>query len=78
MLMSRVIADIQPQLLQIVIENWASPLKFIRASRGGYLPEINYKYKMAKLYLYNKVKFLAIIYSFYFSLKKLFKKTPFI
>lgn len=39
----RVIADIRPQLLQKVVENWASRLEFIRASRGGHLPEIIFK-----------------------------------
>lgn len=39
----RVIADIRPQMLQKVVENWASRLEFIRASRGGHLPEIIFK-----------------------------------
>ncbi|GFX62055.1 transposable element Tcb1 transposase [Trichonephila clavipes] len=36
----RVIADIRPQMLQKVIENWTSRLDYIRASRGSPMPEI--------------------------------------
>jgi len=36
----RVIADIRSQLLQKVVENWASRLEFMRASCSGILPEI--------------------------------------
>ncbi|GFU37901.1 hypothetical protein TNCV_1064011 [Trichonephila clavipes] len=36
----RVIADIRPQMLEKVIENWASRLDYIRASRGSPMPEI--------------------------------------
>ncbi|GFT01936.1 transposase [Trichonephila clavipes] len=36
----RVIADIRPQMLEKVIENWTSRLDYIRASRGGHMPEI--------------------------------------
>ncbi|GFW72486.1 DUF4817 domain-containing protein [Trichonephila clavipes] len=36
----RVIADIRPQMLEKVIENWTSRLDYIRASRGSPLPEI--------------------------------------
>ncbi|GFV69922.1 hypothetical protein TNCV_1982891 [Trichonephila clavipes] len=32
----RVIADIRPQMLEKVIENWTSRLDYIRASRGSY------------------------------------------
>ncbi|GFU64172.1 uncharacterized protein TNCV_3745401 [Trichonephila clavipes] len=35
----RVIADIRPQMLGKVIENWTSRLDFIRASRGSHMPE---------------------------------------
>ncbi|GFU87850.1 putative transposable element [Trichonephila clavipes] len=38
----RVIADIRPQMLEKVIENWTSRLDYIRASRGGHMPEIIY------------------------------------
>ncbi|GFW17136.1 transposable element Tc3 transposase [Trichonephila clavipes] len=37
----RVIADIRPQMLKKVIENWASRLDYIRASRGKILPTSN-------------------------------------
>ncbi|GFV30322.1 putative transposable element [Trichonephila clavipes] len=39
----RVIADIRPQMLEKVIENRTSRLVYIRASRGGPLPEIIFK-----------------------------------
>ncbi|GFV69307.1 DUF4817 domain-containing protein [Trichonephila clavipes] len=40
---SRVIADIRPQMLEKVIENWTSRLDYIRASRGSHMPEIIFK-----------------------------------
>ncbi|GFU48525.1 putative transposase [Trichonephila clavipes] len=39
----RVIADIRPQMLEKVIENWTSRLDYIRASHGSPVPEIIYK-----------------------------------
>ncbi|GFT09755.1 DNA-directed RNA polymerase subunit [Trichonephila clavipes] len=36
----RVIADIRPQMLEKVIENWTSRLYYILASRGSHMPEI--------------------------------------
>ncbi|GFX06537.1 transposable element Tc3 transposase [Trichonephila clavipes] len=39
----RVIADIRPQLLEKVIENWTSRLYYIQASRGSHMPEIIFK-----------------------------------
>ncbi|GFU81782.1 hypothetical protein TNCV_3086941 [Trichonephila clavipes] len=39
----RVIADIRPQMLEKVIENWTSILDCIRASRGSPMPEIIFK-----------------------------------
>ncbi|GFU56071.1 uncharacterized protein TNCV_3405341 [Trichonephila clavipes] len=39
----RVIADIPPQMLEKVIENWTSRLDYIRASRGSPMPEIIFK-----------------------------------
>ncbi|GFU27883.1 uncharacterized protein TNCV_449841 [Trichonephila clavipes] len=38
-----VIADIRPQMLGKVIENWTSRLDYIRASRGSPMPEIIFK-----------------------------------
>ncbi|GFX17337.1 putative LOC100569746 [Trichonephila clavipes] len=38
-----VIADIRPQMLEKVIENWTSRLDYIRASRGSHMPEITFK-----------------------------------
>ncbi|GFX13424.1 putative transposable element [Trichonephila clavipes] len=39
----RVIADIRPQMLEKVIENWTSRLDYIRASRGSPMPESIFK-----------------------------------
>ncbi|GFX16796.1 uncharacterized protein TNCV_2517761 [Trichonephila clavipes] len=39
----RVIADIRPQMLEKVIENWTSRLDYIRASRGSPRLEIIFK-----------------------------------
>ncbi|GFX72928.1 rRNA methyltransferase 1, mitochondrial [Trichonephila clavipes] len=39
----RVIADIRPQMLEKVIENWTSRLDYIRASRGSPMLEIIFK-----------------------------------
>ncbi|GFX29962.1 transposable element Tc3 transposase [Trichonephila clavipes] len=39
----RVIANIRPQMLEKVIENWTSRLDYIRASRGSPMPEIIFK-----------------------------------
>ncbi|GFX16304.1 uncharacterized protein TNCV_4705561 [Trichonephila clavipes] len=39
----RVIADIRPQMLEKVIENWTSRLDYIRGSRGSPMPEIIFK-----------------------------------
>ncbi|GFX97687.1 uncharacterized protein TNCV_3065741 [Trichonephila clavipes] len=39
----RVIADIRPQMLEKVIENWTSRLDYLRASRGSPMPEIIFK-----------------------------------
>ncbi|GFX77026.1 DUF4817 domain-containing protein [Trichonephila clavipes] len=44
----RVIADIRPQMLEKVIENWTSRLDYIRASRGSPMPEIIFKIKEAE------------------------------
>ncbi|GFU66683.1 transposable element Tc3 transposase [Trichonephila clavipes] len=39
----RVIADIRPQMLEKVIENWTSRLDYIQASRDSPMPEIIFK-----------------------------------
>ncbi|GFV18632.1 hypothetical protein TNCV_2872631 [Trichonephila clavipes] len=39
----RVIADIRPQMLEKVIENWTSRLDYIRARRSSPMPEIIFK-----------------------------------
>ncbi|GFV07703.1 putative transposable element [Trichonephila clavipes] len=39
----RVIADIRPQMLEKVIENWTSRLDYIRDSSGSHMPEIIFK-----------------------------------
>ncbi|GFW34998.1 transposable element Tc3 transposase [Trichonephila clavipes] len=45
----RVIAEIRPQILEKVIENWTSILDYIRASRGSSMPEIIFKIAKKKL-----------------------------
>ncbi|GFY27099.1 transposable element Tc3 transposase [Trichonephila clavipes] len=45
----RVIADIRPQMLEKVIENWTSRLDYIRASRGSSMPEIIFKIQRHKI-----------------------------
>ncbi|GFS71122.1 hypothetical protein TNCV_5049231 [Trichonephila clavipes] len=48
----RVIADIRPQMLEKVIENWTSRLDYIRASRGSPMTEIIFKsYSLLIIYL---------------------------
>ncbi|GFU61914.1 hypothetical protein TNCV_4826841 [Trichonephila clavipes] len=47
----RVIADIRPQMLEKVIENWTSRLDYIRASRGSPMPEIIFKILSNKYWL---------------------------
>ncbi|GFX58247.1 uncharacterized protein TNCV_4050051 [Trichonephila clavipes] len=39
----RVIADIRPQMLEKVIENWTSRLDYFRVSRGSPMPEFIFK-----------------------------------
>ncbi|GFX92191.1 uncharacterized protein TNCV_1741111 [Trichonephila clavipes] len=39
----RVIADIRPEMLEKVIENWTSILEYIRARRGSHMSEIIFK-----------------------------------
>ncbi|GFT95010.1 putative transposable element [Trichonephila clavipes] len=45
----RVIADVRPQMLEKVIENWTSRLDYIRASRGSPMPEIIFKMQFHKI-----------------------------
>ncbi|GFV59952.1 uncharacterized protein TNCV_922301 [Trichonephila clavipes] len=45
----RVIADIRPQMLEKVIENWTSRLDYIRASRGSHMIEIIFKMQCHKI-----------------------------
>ncbi|GFY15790.1 transposable element Tc3 transposase [Trichonephila clavipes] len=56
----RVIADIRPQMLEKVIENWTSRLDYIRASRGSQMPEIIFKMKCYKIIFRIKKKFMSI------------------
>ncbi|GFX17215.1 uncharacterized protein TNCV_2857381 [Trichonephila clavipes] len=51
----RVIADIQPQMLEKVIKNWTTRLDYIRASRGSHTPEIIFKMEDIE----NYVEFLS-------------------
>ncbi|GFX88653.1 myelin regulatory factor [Trichonephila clavipes] len=49
----RVIADIRPQMLEEVIENWTSRLDYIQASHGSPMPEIIFK--MSEEFLYENI-----------------------
>ncbi|GFW63840.1 transposable element Tc3 transposase [Trichonephila clavipes] len=77
----RVIADIRPQMLQNVIENWTSRLDYIRASRGSPMPEIIFKMQCHKIIFRikknscqsNNTSLFYCNLNFYTS-----KKTPFI
>ncbi|GFU40738.1 uncharacterized protein TNCV_3230971 [Trichonephila clavipes] len=54
----RVIADIRPQMLEKVIENWTSRLDYIRASRGSPMPEIIFKMSSSRLNLDFNIEFV--------------------
>ncbi|GFX27142.1 DUF4817 domain-containing protein [Trichonephila clavipes] len=56
----RVIADIRPQMLEKVIENWTSRLDYIRASHGNHMPEIIIKMQCHKIIFRIKKKFMSI------------------
>ncbi|GFX50444.1 DUF4817 domain-containing protein [Trichonephila clavipes] len=45
----RVIADVRPQMLEKVIENWTSRLDYIRASRGSPMPKSYLKCNATRL-----------------------------
>ncbi|GFW14872.1 DUF4817 domain-containing protein [Trichonephila clavipes] len=45
----RVMADIRPQMLEKVIENWTSRLDYIRASCGSHMPKIIFKMQCHKI-----------------------------
>ncbi|GFX00145.1 uncharacterized protein TNCV_296341 [Trichonephila clavipes] len=45
----RVIAEIWPQMLEKVIENWTSRLDYIRASCGSHMPDIIFKMSCHKI-----------------------------
>lgn len=59
----RIIADIWPQMLEKVMENWTFRIEYLRASRGqqdvGHMSEIifNIQIIMLKYYLSNEVNF---------------------
>ncbi|GFX34440.1 transposable element Tcb2 transposase [Trichonephila clavipes] len=43
-----VIADIRPQMLEKVIENWTSRLDYIPASRSSHMPQIIFRMRVAR------------------------------
>ncbi|GFT91384.1 transposable element Tc3 transposase [Trichonephila clavipes] len=51
----RVIADIRPQMLEKVIENWTSGLDYIRGSRGTHMPEIIFKIRPSSFHTLPKL-----------------------
>ncbi|GFT32494.1 putative transposable element [Trichonephila clavipes] len=57
----RVIADIRPQMLEKVIQNWTS--SYIRDSRGSHMPEIIFKMQCHKIiFRIKKIHVNRIIY----------------
>ncbi|GFV32110.1 hypothetical protein TNCV_1673991 [Trichonephila clavipes] len=56
----RVIADIRPQMLEKVIENWTSRLDYIRASRGSHMPEIIFRIFVNNAFKQKKVSPFAV------------------
>ncbi|GFV40730.1 transposable element Tc1 transposase [Trichonephila clavipes] len=52
----RIIADIRPQMLEKVIENWSSRLDYIRVSRGSPMPEIIFKIMTTNIHWCAKIK----------------------
>ncbi|GFT12567.1 hypothetical protein TNCV_5093651 [Trichonephila clavipes] len=56
----RVIADIRPQMLEKVIENWTSRLDYIRASRSSPMPEIIFKIVQNMLFVRKEVPFSSV------------------
>ncbi|GFT89372.1 uncharacterized protein TNCV_4386611 [Trichonephila clavipes] len=66
----RVIADIWPQMLEKVIENWTSRLDYIRASRGSPMPEIIFKMQCHKIiFRIKKIHVNRIVIVFYCNLQ---------
>ncbi|GFT40059.1 SCAN domain-containing protein 3 [Trichonephila clavipes] len=55
----RVIADIRPQMLEKVIENWTFRLDYIRSSRGSPMPEIIFKIGPNAVLLKEQLFYLA-------------------
>ncbi|GFT51468.1 transposable element Tcb1 transposase [Trichonephila clavipes] len=45
----RVIADIRPQMLEKVIENWTSRFDYIRGIRGSHMPDVIFKIVIGRL-----------------------------
>ncbi|GFY08780.1 putative transposable element [Trichonephila clavipes] len=76
----RVIADIRPQMLEKVIENWTSRLDYTWASRCSHMPEIIFKMECHKIIFRIKKNSCQSNNTslFYFNLKfYTSKKTPF-
>ncbi|GFV36156.1 DDE 3 domain containing protein [Trichonephila clavipes] len=65
----RVIADIRPQMLEKVIENWTSRLDYIRASRGSPMPEILFKIRQAATPLLRLVEVPEPIQGFFLKVR---------
>ncbi|GFT42063.1 uncharacterized protein TNCV_1668601 [Trichonephila clavipes] len=75
----RVIADIRPQMLEKVIENWTSRSDYIRASRGIPVPEIIFKTQCHKIIFRIKNSCQSNNASLFYCNLKFYtsKKTPF-
>ncbi|GFS73560.1 uncharacterized protein TNCV_3742541 [Trichonephila clavipes] len=66
----RVIADIRPQMLGKVIENWTSRLDYIQASHGSHMPEIIFRIKKKNSCQSNNTSLFYCNLKFYTSKKK--------
>ncbi|GFX90810.1 uncharacterized protein TNCV_3166411 [Trichonephila clavipes] len=75
----RVIADIRPQMLGKVVENWTSKLDYIRASRGVICQKSYLKCNATRLYLELKKSCQSNNTSLFYCNLKFYtsKKTPF-
>ncbi|GFX98795.1 transposable element Tc3 transposase [Trichonephila clavipes] len=72
----RVIADIRPQMLEKVIENWTSRLDYIRASRGSHMPKIIFKMRFGSHSSPNRATLLWVDEPMGWSQKRMFSILP--
>ncbi|GFW87702.1 hypothetical protein TNCV_4486671 [Trichonephila clavipes] len=65
----RVMANMRPQMLEKVIENWTSRLDYIRASHGIHVPKIIFKmYCHKNIFRIKKIHVSRIIHRFFIAI----------